>query len=177
MIVRDLTALIDELLTELGSGPELRLACRLPWQTEAIDLVSAGPDVFGREQHMTARTLAGWQAMVSAAQRDGIELQLVSAFRSVDYQCQLIRRKALAGQTLEDIFSVSAIPGFSEHHTGRALDITCPGSKPLEEVFETTAAFAWLQLNATRFEFSMSYPRNNAAGINYEPWHWTCGHD
>jgi D-alanyl-D-alanine carboxypeptidase len=170
----DLTALVDALLTELGSGPALRLACRLPWQAEAIDLVSAGLDIFDREQYMTTQTLSCWHAMLAAAKQDGIELQLVSAFRSVDYQCQLVRRKALAGQTVDNIFRVSAIPGFSEHHTGRALDITCPNSEALEEVFETTDAFAWLQAHASQFRFFMSYPRNNAAGIIYEPWHWAC---
>lgn len=165
--------MIDTLLTELGGGPALRLACRLPWQPEAKDLVSAGLDIFDREQYMTPETLSHWLAMTSAAQQDGIELQLISAFRSVDYQCQLVRRKALTGQTLDDIFRVSAIPGFSEHHTGRALDITCPGSEPLEECFEHTDAFAWLHANALRFKFFMSYPRNNTAGIIYEPWHWT----
>jgi D-alanyl-D-alanine carboxypeptidase len=174
---RDLTALVDALLTELGSGPALRLACQLPWQAEAINLVSAGLDIFEREQFMTAATLSCWQAIKAAAKQDGIELQLVSAFRSVEYQCQLVRRKALTGLALDDIFRVSAIPGFSEHHTGRALDITCPNSETLEESFETTDTFAWLQVNASRFTFFMSYPRNNAAGIIYEPWHWTCHPD
>ena len=177
MLNHDITTLVDALLTELGGGPSLRLACRLPWQPEAVDLVSAGLDIFDREQYMTPETLSQWLAMAANAQQDGIELQLISAFRSVDYQCQLVRRKALAGQNLDAIFRVSAIPGFSEHHTGRALDITCPNSDPLEESFETTDAFAWLHANASRFKFFMTYPRNNAAGIIYEPWHWACQTD
>jgi D-alanyl-D-alanine carboxypeptidase len=174
MLNRDFTTLVDALLTELGGGPALRIDCRLPWQPEAKDLVSAGLDIFDREQYMTPQTLSHWQAMAAAAKQDRIELQLISAFRSVDYQCQLVRRKALAGQTLDDIFRVSAIPGFSEHHTGCALDISCPDSEPLEESFESTHAFAWLRANASKFNFFMSYPRNNAAGIIYEPWHWAC---
>ncbi|MNW15580.1 D-alanyl-D-alanine carboxypeptidase [compost metagenome] len=42
----------------------------------------------------------------------------------------------------------------------------------LEEVFEQTPAFAWLQANADRFGFVLSFPRGNACGYLYEPWHW-----
>ena len=70
--------------------------------------------------------------------------------------------------------AIIPIPGFSEHHTGRALDLSTPGSEPLSEAFDQTAAFDWLNTHARRFEFSMSYPRNNTTGINYEPWHWAC---
>jgi len=174
MIIKDYSTMIDELLTELGGDSGFRLNCQLPLQTEAVELVSAGLDVFDREQWMTPSTLACWQAMRIAALQDKVELQLVSAFRSVEYQCQLIRKKVAAGQQLGDIFKVSAIPGFSEHHTGRALDLTTPDSEPLTESFDETTAFHWLRTHARAFDFSMSYPRNNATGINYEPWHWAC---
>jgi D-alanyl-D-alanine carboxypeptidase len=165
---------IDQMLQQLGVSTELQRNCQLPLQVEAAELVSAGPDIFGREQTMTATTLHHWAAMQAAAADANVILQLVSAFRSVDYQCQLIRNKLDRGQCFEDIFKVSAIPGYSEHHTGRALDLTSPGSKPLEETFELTDAFAWLQANARHFDFSLSYPPHNSFGIAYEPWHWYC---
>ena len=68
--------------------------------------------------------------------------------------------------------TVSAAPGYSEHHTGRAVDIATPGSRPLTEEFEDSAAFHWLNENAADFGFSMSYPRDNRYGFIYEPWHW-----
>jgi D-alanyl-D-alanine carboxypeptidase len=67
---------------------------------------------------------------------------------------------------------VNAIPGFSEHHTGRALDLHAGDGKPLETTFENHPAFAWLCDNAAEFNFHLSYPRNNPSGIDYEPWHW-----
>ena len=67
---------------------------------------------------------------------------------------------------------IFAAPGFSEHHTGRALDIGTPGFVDLEENFETTAAFAWLQVHAEEFGFTLSYPKGGTRGIGYEPWHW-----
>jgi len=67
---------------------------------------------------------------------------------------------------------VNTPPGYSEHHTGRAVDLATPGCPPLTEEFETTAAFAWLVRHAHRFGFTMRYPRGNRFGIAYEPWHW-----
>ena len=111
--------------------------------------------------------------MRTAAERDREILQLVSAFRSVDYQKQIIQRKVAAGQSWEQILRVSALPGFSEHHTGRTNDVTTPGCKPLTEEFEQTTAFHWLTRHAGEFRFVMTYPRGNKLGIAYEPWHWT----
>src|SRR5579884_1977066 len=110
--------------------------------------------------------------MREAAARDGVELQVVSAFRSVEYQLGILRRKLARGQTIEQILRISAAPGYSEHHSGRALDLTTPGCAALEEDFERTAAFAWLSTNAQRYHFHLSYPRGNPHGIAYEPWHW-----
>ena len=110
--------------------------------------------------------------MRAAAAADGVTLLLVSGFRSIDYQARLFRKKINAGQLLSEILAVNAAPGFSEHHTGRAVDIATPGSRPLTAAFEDSGAFRWLAANAGRFGFTMSYPRDNAAGFIYEPWHW-----
>jgi D-alanyl-D-alanine carboxypeptidase len=103
-------------------------------------------------------------------------LQVVSAYRSTEYQLGILRRKLERGQTIEEILRVSAAPGYSEHHSGRALDITTPGFAALEEEFEQSPAFAWLGANAARFGFRLSYPRGNRHGIAFEPWHW-CWHE
>jgi LAS superfamily LD-carboxypeptidase LdcB len=42
----------------------------------------------------------------------------------------------------------------------------------LQVSFETTAAFRWLQQNAARFGFEMSFPRSSPQTVSYEPWHW-----
>ncbi|MEQ1638880.1 MAG: D-alanyl-D-alanine carboxypeptidase family protein [Methylococcales bacterium] len=75
----------------------------------------------------------------------------------------------------EDILTVLAPPGFSEHHTGCAVDISTPGTAPAALVFEQTAAFSWLNTNAHRFGFYLSFPLGNPYGYQYEPWHW-CFH-
>lgn len=143
--------------------------------SEPAHLESIGLDTQGREQFLAPRAARAWTRMRETAARDGVELQVVSAFRSVEYQLGILKRKLERGQTMEQILRVSAAPGFSEHHSGRALDVTTPGFAALEEEFENSQAFAWLSRNARRFGFHLSYPRKNPHGIAYEPWHF-CWH-
>jgi D-alanyl-D-alanine carboxypeptidase len=102
----------------------------------------------------------------------GVELQPVSAWRSMAYQSGLLQRKLEKGLSMEEILRTSAAPGYSEHHTGRAIDITTPSCAALEEEFEHCAAFQWLQRHARVFGFRLSFPRNNRHSLAYEPWHW-----
>ncbi len=113
-----------------------------------------------------------WQRMRAAAAGDDVVLEAVSGYRSHDYQLGIFQRKLARGLSMAAILEVNAAPGFSEHHSGDALDIGTPGEPPAEESFERTTAFAWLQARAGGFGFEMSYPRNNPHGIVYEPWHW-----
>jgi D-alanyl-D-alanine carboxypeptidase len=129
--------------------------------------------MFEREQRMNPQAAVAWQAMSRAAEADGIELQLVSAYRSVEYQEGIVRRKLGQGQEIGEILRVSAAPGYSEHHTGYAVDLATPGCAVLEEEFERSDAFDWLQSSASSFGFRLSFPRDNPHGVAYEPWHWS----
>lgn len=135
-------------------------------------LASVGRDRYGREQFLAPAAARAWLRLQRSARADGVVLELVSAFRSAAYQAALVARKVAAGRTLEQVLEVNAAPGFSEHHSGRAIDVSVPGMKPLEEDFETTEAFRWLQLHAAAAGFRLSFPRGNKHGIAYEPWHW-----
>ncbi len=114
-------------------------------------------------------------AMQKAARAEGVVLVPLSGFRSRQLQQELFYEvKAERLQQVTERAQVSAPPGYSEHHTGYALDIG-DGKQPgthIQVTFEETAAFAWLQKRATQFHFELSFPRNNAQGISYEPWHW-----
>jgi D-alanyl-D-alanine carboxypeptidase len=104
-----------------------------------------------------------------------VSLQPVSTFRSVERQAEIIRGKLARGQAIKDIIKVSAPPGYSEHHTGCAVDVGTTDSPALDVVFEQTAAFSWLSSNAESFDFHLSYPRGNPYNYDYEPWHWRFG--
>jgi D-alanyl-D-alanine carboxypeptidase len=144
----------------------------LPLCAEAGDLVVAETEESGKQHLLAPDAAAAWQALKDAARRDGVVLEIASAFRSFDRQVEIVRRKLGEGTGIDAILCEVAPPGFSEHHTGRAIDINTPGCEAFEEAFEQTAAFDWLQMNARRFGFFLSYPRGNACGYIYEPWHW-----
>ena len=164
--------MLRELHTELGIPGDYHRDGVKPLFEEAVNLVDVEPNPEGRMQRLTSATAASWREMQAAARDDGIALLLISGFRSIEYQAGLIRRKLDVGQALSEILKVNAAPGFSEHHTGRAIDLAVPDAEPLTEEFESSTAFAWLEKNAANFGFSMSYPRENRQGFVYEPWHW-----
>jgi D-alanyl-D-alanine carboxypeptidase len=164
--------LIASALAEFKIPPDLIARRGLPLHPEATDLVAAEIGENGRTHWLVPAAAAAWQIMRSAAKTEGITITIVSAFRTFDRQAEIIRRKLADGIALESILALSAPPGYSEHHTGRAIDVTTPGAAPLETEFETTAAFDWLTGNGPAFGFTMSYPRDNGRGFAYEPWHW-----
>lgn len=163
---------ISELHEQLGIPADYAKRHLLKPCLECVQTVAIGRDIFDRPQLMSPGAAAAWSRMKDSAAADGIELQVVSAYRSVEYQAGIIRRKLDAGQSIADILAVSAAPGYSEHHTGRALDLSTPGFKPLEDSFEESLAFAWLRDHASSFGFRMSFQKDNPHGLCYEPWHW-----
>lgn len=144
----------------------------LALEAEPCALHLAGRDRFARPLWLRRGAAQGWRRMRLHAARDGVALDAISGFRSHAYQLGIFERKLARGQSVPQILKVNAAPGFSEHHSGHALDIGTPGDAPAEETFEATAAFAWLQANAAAHGFHLSYPRDNPHGIVYEPWHW-----
>ena len=165
--------MLRELHQELGIQADYGQQTGLPVFEEASELVEVGLNVVGRMQSLTPAAAARWTDMVAAAAGDELALMIVSGYRGFQYQADLIRKKIAAGQLISEILAVNTAPGFSEHHTGLAVDIATPGSRPLTEDFENTEAFGWLRREAGRFGFSITYPRDNPWGIIYEPWHWS----
>lgn len=144
----------------------------LPFHREASELVAVPCGLDGQQRLMTPATRSLWLALHAAAAAAGITLLVRWAFRGIDDQAQLIRDQlSCGGGSIEQLLTWIAAPGYSEHHTGRALDFECV---PAEMEFENTRAFDWLCQNASGFGFELSYPHDNAYGLIYEPWHWCC---
>ncbi len=141
-------------------------------QPEASALASAGHDIYDRPLRLAPAAASALKAMVAAAARDGVSLQVVSGYRSFDTQRRLLRRKLDHGRPLAAVLAVNALPGFSEHHSGCALDLTTPGVPAADAAFGDTRAYAWLIAHADRYGFALSYPAGNPHGIEFEPWHW-----
>ena len=157
---------------ELGIAPDYAASRGLPVCPEPARLVNTEPDCFNRPQRLAPQAAAAWGAMREAAAAEGVTIHLISAFRSLQYQHELIAAKLARGQALAEVLKVNAAPGFSEHHTGRAVDVGTDECSPLEQSFEETEAFRWLSRRGGEFGFTLSYPPDNEFGIIYEPWHW-----
>ncbi|AFY73672.1 D-alanyl-D-alanine carboxypeptidase [Synechococcus sp. PCC 7502] len=140
---------------------------------DSLEVVAIAPD--GHEIKLRHAAAEKYRQMVSDAKASGIELMAISGFRSIEDQRQLffeISRER--NQTPAQRAKVSAPPGHSEHHTGYAIDIgdrNTP-STILNPAFNRTDAFRWLQKNASKYSFELSFPENNSQGVMYEPWHW-----
>lgn len=163
---------LQQLHNALGIPENYARACKLPLCREPAKLVDTELDFYQRPQKLTPKAFEAWTAMKAAATEQGLSLFLISAFRGLQYQHDLIAAKLEQGRTLEQVLTVNAAPGFSEHHTGRAIDVGTAGCDAVTLEFENTNVFQWLKENAAGFNFYLSYPRDNTYGIDYEPWHW-----
>lgn len=149
---------------------------RLPLTTLPARLIEADLDRYGRVLRLLPAAALALARLRRAARHEGIVIDVVSGFRSPGYQARLWQRKLAAGQKLADIAEVSAPPGRSEHHSGRAVDLASGPGPVLEASFAKTPAYRWLRDNAARFGFVETYPKGNTFGVIAEPWHW-CWHN
>ena len=106
--------------------------------------------------------------MLSDMKKAGLNPEVVSGYRSFDKQ------KNLKGKYLSVYGSgantFSADQGYSEHQLGTTFDITKSGMS-LTAGMDNTEEFKWLESNAWKYGFVLSYPKNNSY-YTYEPWHW-----
>lgn len=128
----------------------------------------------GRQVQLRSDAAAALAALLAGASAAGVRLVPISGFRTIEYQAGLFQKAIVEHGSEAAAGRWVARPGYSEHHTGLAVDLgaeefpACDVATPFAE----TPAFRWLNENAARFGFELSYLRDNARGINYEPWHW-----
>ncbi len=140
---------------------------------ESLRAIARGGD--GYEIRLRKSAAQAFEEMAAAARAEGVDLVVLSGFRTKGEQEQLFFDiSKQRNQTPVERSAVSAPPGYSEHHTGYAVDIgdASVPSTNLSPEFERTPAFRWLEQNAAKFGFEMSFPRHNPQGVSYEPWHW-----
>lgn len=114
-----------------------------------------------------------YMTMFEDAKEEGLNFELVSDFRSYDYQAELYNNYvARDGKEAADRYS--AEPGHSEHQTGLAIDVGSYDSAVLLQTsFEYTPEFEWLEENAHHYGFIIRYMKGkeDITGYMYEPWH------
>lgn len=110
------------------------------------------------------------EKMLEEANEEGANLRVISAYRSFDEQMALKSNYTVTyGAGTANQFS--ADQGYSEHQLGTTLDFGTPEVTGAYLSFENTDAFKWLNENAHKYGFVLSYPKGNTY-YTYEPWHW-----
>jgi D-alanyl-D-alanine carboxypeptidase len=163
---------LTKINTDLGINIQDQINRGLKLFPLATNCIETGLDFYKRIPKLQPVVIEAWNNMVQSALNNNIELYICSAFRDYEYQVNLIKRKLAQGMDINNIIKVLAPPGFSEHHTGCAIDIISSEMQELDESFEDTKAFEWLTQHAKEYNFFMTYPRDNIYGVIYEPWHW-----
>ena len=118
------------------------------------------------------KTEEAFLKMQEAAKEAGINLHIVSGYRSSEYQKTVFKKKFANKQKFSAREFLkrakwSAPSGYSEHHTGLAMDLNS-----LEPSFENTKEYKWLKENAAKYGFEQSFPKGNKQNVGVEPWHW-----
>jgi D-alanyl-D-alanine carboxypeptidase len=107
--------------------------------------------------------------LMEAAEDDDVDLKIASAYRSFGEQAELKAGYKVVYGSGANAFS--ADQGYSEHQLGTTVDFTTKSLAGGLDGFSKTPAFAWLEKNAYKYGFILSYPSGNAY-YQYEPWHW-----
>lgn len=136
-----------------------------------------------REYYMDSRMADYMKRMIEDAAADGINLEIVSAYRTIEYQQQNFdnsyQQRLDSGMTEEEAYADTArevaLPGKSEHNAGLSADIMSNEYTSMDDDgFKDTEAFAWLSEHAADYGFILRYPENKYEYTNiiFEPWHY-----
>ncbi|MBR2812147.1 MAG: M15 family metallopeptidase [Solobacterium sp.] len=141
----------------------------LPDGYEPDDLTVVEVNTAGAYVRMRQEPNEAMKEMFAAAKADGANLVVASGYRSEEYQSQLYSRYVEEGGA-EFADSVSSRPGYSEHQTGLAADL----SYDLNDNFADTKEGLWLAEHAWEYGFILRYPRDKkgVTGFDFEPWHY-----
>jgi len=107
----DYRSRIESLLASLSLPAELISERGLTLQPEAGELALAGVGADGREHRLIPPEADAWRAMRAAARADGVGLEIVSAFRGVERQTEIVRHKLARGLTPEDMLYPDVLGG------------------------------------------------------------------
>ena len=153
------------------------------WSTgEKVDAMSLNSSAYDKVQAVDAAAYKPLKDLFAAAKADGVALQLVSPYRSINLQDRLfgslVNSGIKAGLSRENAIKKANIQrtftGTSEHNTGLGFDISSAGNWTLTQAFDQTAQFKWLKQHAADYGFILRYAADkvDATGIMYEPWHY-----
>jgi LAS superfamily LD-carboxypeptidase LdcB len=143
----------------------------LEYEPDDLTLVPAEWSSGNREYQLREEARDALVRMFEAARADGVELRVVSAYRSGPTQKSIYTRNIGRNPAQRS----SAPPGHSEHQLGTCVDITDrEAAHNFSRTFDLLPEGMWLEANAPRFGYHRSYRPENVGQSGYisEPWHW-----
>ncbi len=126
----------------------------------------------GSVSRLSAEATSALEEMFEAAESDGLTLWGCSGYRPYSMQ-QSLYNAAVAAQGEDQ--NDTAKPGYSEHQTGLAMDVTWAAANGgLYESMESHTEYAWLIANSWKYGWVLRYPKGYEAitGYTFEPWHY-----
>ena len=159
---------------------------------DPLILIGKGsPKLVGSSFTILPEVKVALEKMTQAAKNDGIEIKVVSAYRSYNRQKEIWNSKFLRFEKqgfkkftiVNQIIKYSTIPGTSRHHWGTDIDII-DGSQKYKGDLLVTKKFhgngpfnklrKWMESNAEKFGFLRPYNQDpERKGFLYEPWHYS----
>lgn len=122
-----------------------------------------------RTAQIHADVLPHLQKMIDDANATGLDLKILSAYRSFGEQASLKSTYTVTYGSGANKFS--ADQGYSEHQLATTIDFNTTKRSSVLSGFDKTPEYTWLTENAYKYGFTISYPKENKYYI-YEPWHW-----
>ena len=141
---------------------------------EPNDLVKVNVESTKDNIYMSEIAAENLENMFKAAKEDGINLYIVSGYRSSSYQNNLYY-SSLKRRGREYTEKYIAKASQSEHQTGLAADISSESiGYKLISAFEHTEEGRWLDKNAYKYGFILRYKKDRIedTGYGFEPWHF-----
>ena len=120
--------------------------------------------------YMREEPYEAYALMYEDALKEGYDIRVVSSYRMWSTQYRLYYGY-MENDPQEVVDTYSARPGYSEHQTGLAIDVSIPGCS-LDDFIYTDAS-DWLKEHCYEYGFIIRYPegKDDITGYQYEPWH------
>lgn len=165
-------AFVQRLNSRMSRGVSA-LDCQLLQTMDKEAIVSLDNNEDGHHVWVPFAAYAEIKALLESAAKDGVLLQIESAYRGTGYQIYLLL-KALRNRNycLSEVKTFIEAPEFSEHSCLDKFAIDFSSAEDRSRPFVETRAFEWLEQHGREFGFSQSYPEKATGNIQYAPWHW-----
>lgn len=149
-------------------------------------------ELHGKDINLRKEAHDAFLDMKKAAYMDGIDLKIVSSYRSFQRQVAIFERKFLTYteddgmdplNAIDKIIEYSTIPGTSRHHWGTDIDVldgyrNVEGDVLVPEKYGAGQPYEdfklWMDEHSETYGFYLVYTDDSKRrGFKYEPWHYS----